>query len=77
MVYVCSVAQSRRTLCQPMDSTTSGSSVHEILQERLLELVAISFSFCLISILISMNIFVSIIMIEFTLCFFIVHVKNG
>ena len=39
------VAQSCLTLCNPMDCSLSGSSVHGILQARILELVAISFSF--------------------------------
>ena len=36
-IYVCSIAQSRPTLCDPMP----GSSVHEIFQSRILEWVAI------------------------------------
>ena len=32
------------TLCDPMDSSPPGSSVHSILQARILEWVAISFS---------------------------------
>ena len=36
--------QSCLTLCDPMDSSTPGSSVHRILQARILEWVAISFS---------------------------------
>ena len=36
--------QSCLTLCDPMDSSLSGSSVHRILQARILEWVAISFS---------------------------------
>ena len=36
--------QSCPTLCDPMDSSPPGSSVHGILQERILEWVAISFS---------------------------------
>ena len=32
------------TLCDPMDCSLPGSSVHGILQERILEWVAISFS---------------------------------
>ena len=36
--------QSCPTLCDPMDSSPSGSSVHRILQARILEWVAISFS---------------------------------
>ena len=38
------VAQSCLTLCNPMDSILPGSSVHEILQTRVLECMAISFS---------------------------------
>ena len=42
--FVCLVAQLGPTLCDPMDGSPSGSSVHEILQARILEWVAISFS---------------------------------
>ena len=38
------VAQSRLTLCDPMDCSRPGSSVHGILQARILEWVAIPFS---------------------------------
>ena len=38
------VAQSCPTLCNPMDCSPPGSSVHGILQARVLESVAISFS---------------------------------
>ena len=38
------VAQSCLTLCNPMDYSLSGSSVHGILQARMLEWVAISYS---------------------------------
>ena len=38
------VAQSCPTLCDPMDCSLSGSSVHEIFQARVLEWIAISFS---------------------------------
>ena len=38
------VAQSCPTLCDPMDYSPPGSSVHRILQARILEWVAISFS---------------------------------
>ena len=38
------VAQSCLTLCDPMDCSLPGSSVHGILQVRILEWVAISFS---------------------------------
>ena len=39
-----SVAQSCLTLCDPMDRSSPGSSVHGMLQARILEWVAISFS---------------------------------
>ena len=43
--HVCMlVAQSCLTLCNPMDCSPPGSFVHGILQARLLEWVAISFS---------------------------------
>ena len=38
------VSQSCPTLCDPMDYSLPGSSVHEILQARILEWVAIPFS---------------------------------
>ena len=38
------IAQLCPTLCDPMDCSPLGSSVHEILQARILEWVAISFS---------------------------------
>ena len=38
------IAQSGTTLCNPMDCSPPGSSVHGILQARILEWVAISFS---------------------------------
>ena len=38
------VAQSCLTLCNPMDSSPPGSSVHRILQAIILEWVAIPFS---------------------------------
>ena len=38
------VAQSCPTLCEPLDSSLPGSSVHRILQARILEWIAISFS---------------------------------
>ena len=40
--YACVHAKSRLTLCDPMDYIPSGSSVHGILQARMLEWVAIS-----------------------------------
>ena len=44
-VHVCSVAQSCPTLCDPMDRSLSGSSVHGIPQARILrEWVVISSS---------------------------------
>ena len=41
---VCSVTQSCPTLCDPMDCSQPGSSVHGVLQARILEWVAISYS---------------------------------
>ena len=38
------VTQSRSTLCDPMDCSLAGSSVHGILQARILEWVAVHFS---------------------------------
>ena len=38
------VAQSCLTLCDPMDCSLPGSSIHEILQARILECIAISLS---------------------------------
>ena len=38
------VAQSCPTLCDPMDCSLSGSSVHGIFQARVLEWIPISFS---------------------------------
>ena len=38
--------QSSPTLCDPMDSSPPGPSVHRILQARILEWVAISFFIC-------------------------------
>ena len=38
------IAQSCPTLCDPMDCSLSGSSIHGIFQARVLEWVAISFS---------------------------------
>ena len=40
----CTVDQSRPTLCNPMDCSTPGSSVHRIVQARILQWVAIPFS---------------------------------
>ena len=42
--WLSSVAQSCPTLCHPMDCSPPGSSAHGILQARILEWVAISFS---------------------------------
>ena len=39
--FCCSVAQSCLTLCDPLDYSLPGSSVHGILQARVLEWVAI------------------------------------
>ena len=44
MVKSVKVAQSCLTLCDPMDCSPPGSSVHGILQARILEWVAIPFS---------------------------------
>ena len=43
-IHPSEVAQSCPTLCNPMDCSPPGSSVHGILQARILEWVAISFS---------------------------------
>ena len=40
----CSVTQSCPTLCDPMDCSLPGSSIHGIFQARVLEWVAISFT---------------------------------
>ena len=42
--WVSEVAQSCPTLCDPVDCSSPGSSIHEILQARILEWVAISFT---------------------------------
>ena len=42
--WVCSVAQLYLTLCNPTDCSPWGSSVHRIIQARILEWVAISYS---------------------------------
>ena len=41
---LCSIVQSCLTLCHPMNCSPPGSSVHRILQARILERVAISYS---------------------------------
>ena len=43
-MHVYSVAQSYLTLCDPMDCSSSGSSVHEIIPARILGWVVISSS---------------------------------
>ena len=43
-ICMCSVAQACLALCNPMDFSPLGSSVHEILQARILESVAIAAS---------------------------------
>ena len=43
-VHECGHAQSRLTLCNPMDCSLPGPSVHGILQARILEWLAISYS---------------------------------
>ena len=42
--WACSVAKLCLTLCEPMDRSPPGSSVHGIFQTRILEWVAISYS---------------------------------
>ena len=46
LFYICEseVAQSCPTLCDPMDDSLPGSTVHGIFQARILEWAAISFS---------------------------------
>ena len=44
LVSVQSVAQSCSTLCDPIDGSLPGSSIHEIFQVRVLEWGAIAFS---------------------------------
>ena len=44
VIWVSEVAQSCPTLCDPMDCSLPGFSVHAIFQARVLEWVAISFS---------------------------------
>ena len=44
LVWVCSVASVMSNACDPMDCSPPGSSVYGILQARILEWVAISFS---------------------------------
>ena len=44
LIFFVLFAQSCPTLCDPMDCSLPGSSVHGILQARILEWVAISFS---------------------------------
>jgi len=43
-VPVCSVAKSCQTFCDPMDCSPPGSSVHGVLQAKILDWVATSFS---------------------------------
>ena len=43
-MQMCSVFQSCLTLCDPVDCSPPGSSIHGILQARILEWIAISFS---------------------------------
>ena len=44
LTTVCSVVQSCPTLCDPMDCSPPGFSVHGIFQARILEQVAVSYS---------------------------------
>ena len=43
-IFACVLSQSCLTLCDTMDGSWSGSSVHNIFQARILEWVAISYS---------------------------------
>ena len=43
-IYISEVTQSCPTLCDPVDDSLPGSSIHGIFQARILEWVAISFS---------------------------------
>ena len=43
-IEACSAGKSSPTLCDPMDCSPPGFSVHEIVQARILECVAVSFS---------------------------------
>ena len=43
-MHSCSVAQSSLTLCDPMDCSPPGSSVHGIFQARILEWLSISYA---------------------------------
>ena len=43
-MYACSVTKSCPTLCDPIDCSPPGSSVHEISHARILEWLAISYS---------------------------------
>ena len=53
--FVCVlVTQLCVTLCIPMDCSPPGSSVHGILQARILEWVAISFSICYVYVLLKL-----------------------
>ena len=57
---MCSVAQSRLTLCHPMDCSLPGFSVHEISQAWLLEWAAISW----LQRVLSCNSFIQIVMLR-------------
>ena len=48
MSFVCSVAQSCSTLCDPMDYSLTSPSVHRTLQAKILEWIAISSSIILV-----------------------------
>ena len=43
-VYACMLSQSCLTICDSMDSSPPGSSIHEIFQAKVLEWGAIAFS---------------------------------
>ena len=44
MTHACSVSQSCLTLCDPMDDSLPGFSVHGVFQARILEWVAVFYS---------------------------------
>ena len=57
-IHMCSVTQSCPTLCNPMDCSPPGSSVHGVFQVKLLECVAISYFYIFIFIYIFIYIFI-------------------
>ena len=63
------VAQSCPTLCDPMDCSPPGSSIHGIFQARVLEWGAIAFSIEVLYILLILEIFLSCFQYYFTYSF--------